>query len=199
MKLPDGFTFDPETHTYAIGGREVPSVTRILEDLGFIDTRWYRPEDAERGTAIHEMTASLDKGLPTKVEDGSLAGYIRSYLRWKEFWNVQIVTTRIEERIYSKRRGYAGTCDRGRLTYDGHKKPLIMDLKTGRPASWHELQLTGYGLAYNEASRYRYERGILVYLNEDGKIAHTVDVSFYSENVMDWLSILRAWHRRQKR
>jgi len=133
----------------------VPSVTQILEAGGLFSSRFMGRAAAERGSRVHALSVELDKGRDVRDWRGDDEfGYLAA---WKGFKSATgCVMVRSEFIVGSAAVGCAGTVDR--LVYlFGH--PYVLDLKTGRPAAWHRLQLAGY--AYCMEKRYR---RIAVYL-----------------------------------
>ena len=61
--------FRAEDHSYHVNGVRLPSVTEILKDVGLIDTTFFAPEHAERGTRVHEATVFWDE---TGMDDDTL-------------------------------------------------------------------------------------------------------------------------------
>ena len=55
------FEFDEMDHIYRIDGQIIPSITQILKSSGIADTRYYTPQTAERGTAVHEACQFYDE------------------------------------------------------------------------------------------------------------------------------------------
>ena len=51
--------FDPATHRYWAGVRELLAVTTVLRDAGLVDGRWYTEVARARGTNLHRATAAL--------------------------------------------------------------------------------------------------------------------------------------------
>ena len=132
--------FSHEGHTYKVDGRVIPSVSQILEDVGLVDTRWFKPEHANRGTIVHELLELIDKGLmdPQDVEE-DFKGYVDAYLLFKEECKVEILE--IEKIVTHKDFQYAGRVDRV-CEIDG--VPAVLDIKTGSKCRWHPVQLAAY-------------------------------------------------------
>jgi len=118
-----------EKHQYYIDGREVPSVTQILDLLSY-DT--YGQIDkgtleyaARRGSDIHEATQDLDLGLPCEV-DGETYPYLSAYCDFtRDYYGIS--HHMIEQAVYDEEFGYCGTIDR--LSRVGSQVWLI-DIKT---------------------------------------------------------------------
>ena len=153
------YTFNPETHEYAINGRRVPSVTEILGDvLGLTywnATQWH----LDRGTAVHLACELHDEG---RLDESTLDEFTGPRLRgWRKFTvESGFRAERIEERMIHAELGYTGKPDRVG-TLDG--KPCIVDIKSGAPAAWHGIQLAGYAMLLDGGSTDR----VGVYLSED--------------------------------
>lgn len=142
---PEAYSFDAETHTYRNAtGREVDSVTTIIGLHWPINRSFYKSANTNRGTDMHELTASLERGdiqivdVPPKYKQAAAA--------WMEF----VKTARwkpiaIEEKFVTAQ--YAGTIDR---IYETSKGLLLCDMKTGAPAKWHEIQLAAYSHAVEQ-------------------------------------------------
>ena len=166
--------FDPETHQYTTpNGTVIPSVTQRITDAGLLGSaaKFYSPESAARGTAIHQACADRDDGLD--VSDflkGEYGGYLTSYIKW--FEAVQPIWTSIETPRYSEKYGTAGTADRVGTFHDG--QPVVCDLKSGGRASWHSVQLAFYDLIHDNLPP-RKRRRIVLYLRANGRMAQSVE------------------------
>ena len=186
-----GLTFDPETHTYRMEGEIIPSVTQILKDVGLIDTTFFSPEHAERGTRIHEATVFWDE---TGMDDDTLPEEWTGYLSaWKKFREeTGFVPSHIEQAFCSDQ-GYAGTVDRIGKT---HKiNPLLLDIKTGPSQPWHRLQLAAYALLVKRELNIPIWDMWGVHLRKDG--IYAVESYKSIEHSADWLAVLRVYHIKQ--
>ena len=184
-------TFDPETHTYRMEGEIIPSVTQILKDVGLIDTTFFAPEHAERGTRIHEATVFWDE---TGMDDDTLPEEWTGYLSaWKKFREeTGFVSSHIEQ-AFCCDEGYAGTVDRIGKT---HKiNPLLLDIKTGPPQPWHRLQLAAYTLMVKRELNIPIWDMWGVHLRKDG--IYAVESYKSIEHSADWLAVLRVYHIKQ--
>ena len=158
-------TFDASTHTYRIGGKTVPSVTQVLDEVGWVDKSWFTPEGTARGTKVHEILAASDHGMEVTF-DAELEGYVRA---WETFRRFITAFGGVEVQMYSKTYGLAGTIDRVRQN-------IITEIKTGAPMWWHVYQLGGYQLLLNENGNPGSYSGECVYLSKDGSFR----VTFYT-------------------
>lgn len=133
--------FDPVAHRYWLGARELPSVTRVLSDVGVIDETWFTPEVAERGTFVHEACELIDLGqLDEATLDDRLLGYVAAYRTFLHY--AAPCWSHIEHQVVDPVRGYAGRLDRAG-SWDGVVRG-VLDLKTGEPQAWVALQLAAY-------------------------------------------------------
>ena len=121
--------FDPDTHTYTLDGRRVPSVTEICAPVtavkyGSVNSALVA-QAARRGSLIHEYCQCIDYGvhLAALDVDPALAGYVRAYLAFLDTYRPD--WSMIEQPVYTE--DYAGTLDRFG-TIQG--RPCIADLKT---------------------------------------------------------------------
>jgi hypothetical protein len=137
-----------------------PSVTEILTSVGLIDTSWFTPESAARGTQVHLACRYLaEDRLDWATLDPRIEPYVRSY---EKFINLSSATVAsVEQSGYCERRKYCGTWD---VVFN-----YVADLKTGQPEKWHRAQLGGYSLLISAPSNVK--RLATIYLQADGSIA----------------------------
>ena len=128
---------------YTVDGVSTPSVTEILEAVGLISSRYYKPGAAERGTAVHKMLEDYDVlGIPGE------GLYFEAYCSFLKRAEPKIIA--IERFVFVEDPRYGGTLDRV-MEIDG--VTYVVDIKTGWPASWHEIQLAAYARAYGAVDR----------------------------------------------
>lgn len=164
--------FDPDTHTYTIDGKIVPSVTDILFPVTGKGLLQVPPAmlqyKAALGTLAHEYCAEIDYGCFDGECEPDVVGYLEGYqafLRdYKPRWEF------IEHPIYSANLGYAGTLDRAGIL-DG--KFTVCDLKTYASMGRAQkialcAQANGYGIALNEEYSVMPEQYIGVLLKPTG-------------------------------
>lgn len=145
-------TFDAETHTYALGGRRVPSVTTVL-DSQLCDWSMVQPDVLEAarifGQHVHEAVALELRGiLDWAALDPALAPYIeglRNFMRKGDF-----VPLASELRMGHALHRYGGTLD---LYGPVCGVSSIIDVKSGavsrtvgpQCAAYAELYRVNYG------------------------------------------------------
>lgn len=128
--------FDPEL------GIEIPNVTRILSQEGFVTYHNKSPILMERGKMLHKLTEQYDRGESFECER-HLIPYIQVYEKFLKKEKVKVLE--VEKLVYNQTYLYAGILDRVIIWND---KVYVVDYKFGQPADWHELQLNAYRLAY---------------------------------------------------
>ena len=117
-----------------------PRVTAILKGAGLIDTSWFTPEMAERGTAVHLACQQLDEGtLNEKVLDDAVRPRLVAYKKFLKELNPRIVA--IEQYVEHKELRYCGHLDRI-VEMGGYGG--ILDIKGPAKAAWHGLQTEAY-------------------------------------------------------
>jgi hypothetical protein len=135
---------DELAHRAFLGDRELVRATTALADVGIIETGFFTEESRLRGQYLHDAIAlyhqdelaeeSLDPVLVPFWE-----GY-RAFLAESEFQPHSV-----EQPVYDDIAGYAGRYD---LFGQFPKLPPtaydLIDVKTGRAASWVKLQTIGY-------------------------------------------------------
>jgi hypothetical protein len=152
-------TLQPLTRTYLTGDRALPGISSRLRLAGLVDETWFAryPNASLRGTAVHSATQFWDEGdLAIDSVDPAIVGYLDA---WKRFvaetgWrNLEPPETMVA----SLTMDYATTIDRvggmGGEWVTGLDVPVnltVLNLKSGRSAPWHAVQLAGEALAYSE-------------------------------------------------
>jgi hypothetical protein len=178
-------TFSPETHTYTIDGRKVPSVTQVLNDLipGFKAGEWY----LNRGQAVHACAALIAQGVAFD-HDPAIDGQVRAVRRF--FAEVKPTVIAVEKQVYSARYQYAGTLD---LLADINGKRLVIDFKASESAAL-PYQLAAYSTAFLLEQPTRYGCGVII--NEDGsyKMTRVFDLRLYQQG---FLALLTAYNIRR--
>lgn len=145
-------TFDAGTHVYRYGGRVVPSVTQVLDQLNdFSDVHPDRLEAARiRGSHVHAMIDLDNRG---ELDEASVD---EAYLPYLEQWRLFLresgfQVTASEMRVFHSKLRYAGTCD----TLIGHNSSWVLDIKTGAVPRTVGAQLAAYQHAMDPKPRRR--------------------------------------------
>lgn len=75
---PVKFNFDHVDHVYTdAAGQKLPHITGMLVDSGVVDDTWFTDDSSDRGTAVHDLTASYDLGA---LDPRTLVSPFRGYL-----------------------------------------------------------------------------------------------------------------------
>lgn len=137
--------FDPVTHRYRLGGRDLISVTQALTEAGLIDARWFNEDAALRGTYVHQAILLDHEGdLEEESLDPVLGPYFKAYRKFRS--ETGFVVEACEERLFDELLGVAGTLDlRGRFGSSPDSRLInIVDIKTGTVPSHVGYQTAGY-------------------------------------------------------
>lgn len=164
--------FNPENHQYSVGNTIFPSITQILKAEGFIDSRWYNEEAMNKGTIVHLILHQFDSGILIEDEvDKQYVPYLESYKAFLS--DTKKILLNSELPMFHEYMGYAGTPDKV-FNYEDIYEMSVVEIKTGQPASWHQLQtaaqeiLVRASYSANENEHIRLKRHAL-YLSNKGK------------------------------
>ena len=146
LETSQRLTFDEDRHEYFLDGKNIPSVTEVLQECGIIDVskfsdlEYYR----ERGKGVHKATELWDKGtLDVDALDGRLKPYLDAYRLFRD--QTGFIPDATEFVGFNEPLRYAGTLDK--MGTIGTAK-AILDLKTNAVYPWTALQLAGYNLIH---------------------------------------------------
>ncbi len=182
-------TFTDDDHRYSDdAGNVYPSVTQVIGDYWPIDRRFYHESGTRRGSDVHAITAMMDNsGLAAEtaaVGDPVLLPYLRAWETYRTEYVGEIEW--IEQSFIVEELGYAGTIDRVVRIGD---RVRVIDIKTGAPEKWHELQQGAYALAA-VLSGMNVSEIASVHLSQAGKykvIPHTLDRAMSAwKALMQW-------------
>lgn len=144
--------FDPATHTYSSEGRHVPGVTTVIAPLEPFEgiPLHIKQQALQRGTLVHKLTEVYDQNLISddmwlEIEEGGLDGYLIAWEAFKRDCVQEILQS--EQKVFSKRYWYAGTCDRVIKIKD---RIAVLEIKTGGLVDAYGLQTAAYKNAINE-------------------------------------------------
>lgn len=147
--------FDRANHEYSVAGEIVPSVTQVINEIGFADFSQV-PADIllaaqQRGTYVHTcLHYFLIRDFDLPDTDPRFRGYVDSaiaYLESADLRGVEHPDTgqpiAVEYRFRDREKGFAGTLDY--LAWDPDGVLVICDFKTGVPSdAAAPLQLAAY-------------------------------------------------------
>jgi hypothetical protein len=136
----ENLVFNPSLHSYTFNGYNVPSVSQILLDMGFVNTQWFTDEGRERGSAVHKAIHVMCRGAHC-FRSPLIDDYMEAFKKFQK--DCDWVPELIEEPMGCS--SYAGTPDQiGRF----HGFPSVLDWKTGSISSVVGLQLVAYEKLY---------------------------------------------------
>ena len=205
----DSLVYDDKEHKYYADGRELISVTTLLNLEGastgmeFVD-EFFR----NRGTFVHLATAYHDRGVLDRIladtsgnpaivafQEGFVAygcqGFLDSWKRYRDSTGIAYTSEHIEVRLADPVYGFAGCLDR---------LPLL-DVKSGAPKLADSFQIGAYyGLCQAnkiDTDYYLSDKARkIVYLNDDGSAPNVASLSVKDTLSFrnDFYAALR-WHR----
>lgn len=167
--------FEPETHTYRVNGRVVPSVTQVISAAGLSEYSMVPRDKLEYacrfGTAVHYGAELADKGILDEQSTEQIVldrvGYWKNFLQVAEEKGWTDGHCFIESRFYSHDAyDFAGTIDRA---YVNGKTAVIIDLKTGSKYAAAAIQTAAYEHLFRaQYNDLRKVKRMAVYLRDDG-------------------------------
>jgi hypothetical protein len=167
-----------ENHVYRVDGRVMSgSVTGIIRAAGLMDTSWFTPYSATRGTAVHKAVEYYEQGdLDESRLDPAIVPYLAGWKMFKAETGYQ--SEQLEQMIFHPIYQFCGTLDQTGAM-DGQS--CIMDIKTGIYQAWWALQTAAYN------SVVKAKRRLSVQLTDQGKYK----VTEYKGKT-DWQKFLAA-------
>ena len=132
--------FDALDHRYYLGHEEIPHITGMLTDTGWIDDAWYTEESRERGQLVHDLSAKYDLGAipdPSAVEcapkyKGYFLGYVKAMRAIKPTWRY------VEQALFNLTDRWGGRPDRVGKLWGAW---AVVEIKTGVAAKATPIQL----------------------------------------------------------
>jgi len=169
--------FEPDTHTYSISGRRVPSVTQVLQAAGLMTWLDRIPPDKlaagqARGTRVHKgveriLLGKFDwGGEADEYESAGELGYLNAVLRWLDESKFKVNRKRVEHRFYNRKHAYAGMLDVEGETGGGEQ--ATVDFKSGGFEASARLQLAAYQFRDPRDGKAAFGRRIVLQLKRDG-------------------------------
>lgn len=164
---------------YRVDGQPRLSVTQILSLSGQIDSAWFTPLAAERGSRVHRWCEQYDRGETPDELPSEWMGYCDAYIQFLHATKPVWATDGIEREVHHHGLQIAGRVDRIAASFFGLR--AIVDLKTGGQSPWHARQLAAYSSMSGGGTRWA------VYLSATGKYTLTrySDVHDYREFLAD--------------
>ncbi len=148
--------FDHQTHAYALDGKQLPGVSRLISEAGLSDMNWVTEAALLRGEYIHRtIELYLKNDLVEETLDPTLLARLNAFRDFERQTGYRVDRTedgkpQCEIRLHHPIYGYAGTFDQ-LGTHDG--AALLLELKSGAPAPWHRIQTALYAMFFNARPR----------------------------------------------
>jgi len=166
-----GLRFVPETHTYSVGAKEIPSVTTIMKRGDVYSDYSQVPEHilkraADIGTGVHEAVESwIKKDTLLTTDDESCNMYLDGFVRFLQ--ENDFVPLYSELKLYDPDLWYAGTVD---LVCRVNGVLSVVDIKTTNKLNEKaiELQLAAYQNLIEISSSDRISDRAVIWLKKNG-------------------------------
>lgn len=137
------FRFDAANHEYwdLVTGAQLPSITQMLLQTGWVDDRWYTDAARNRGTAVHRLCADYDLGaldvaqLRVVIPPVPYLGYLLAHVKAMQILQPEILE--IEQTHVHAVHRYAGRLDR---VLKVHNLVSVLEEKSGQPEAAHAIQ-----------------------------------------------------------
>lgn len=183
--------FEAVPHRYLVRGREIPSVTHVMRELGLGFVGFAPQEALDRGNYVHEASVLIDEdALDWDAVPEKWRGYCESYRR--TLLETRSRPFRAEWRFFHPSFGYAGTLDRVVLR---DARFGLIEIKSGSTRHVH-IQGGGYfeGWRYWNPTR-ELSFGECWRVQEDGSPAHLIPFDL-GEGWADFAAALRVYRRK---
>lgn len=213
--MSEALTFDPTTHRYTLGGRELAGVTTVIGavirkpalevwrgNVGNQAADARRDEAARRGTLVHAMASIYMEDVPDIPlgEEQPDQAQMEAFKAWYESYVAELIAC--ELMVCHEQYLYAGTLD-FLVRLKGDKLPTLVDLKTSASV-WPEMRYQT--AAYREAAAptlremfgsKRCRRGVL-HIAEGAEIARFHEHTRHAEDFQGFLSALYLYRDLQR-
>lgn len=187
--MPD-FIADEEKRIFTLDGVPIPSVTDILDEERFVETKWFTEEGADNGErrhlmAYYEAKNDLDKD---SIDDDDRP-YLYAFQDLLATTGAQPIPELMEKRRVNIVYRYCGRPDLP-VIFNGRKE--VWDLKMSPSVQgWHRLQIGGYIGLFDDIFF-----GRCAYIQANGKFKLSKEV-YGRKDREDFLSILRTYQIRR--
>jgi hypothetical protein len=194
--------FLEDGHKYCVDGKEYPSVTQILNDMGLTDFSAVGADVLARaqafGSAVHKAAELYDKGsLDFSTVDSSIIPYLEGWIKFKKDYDIKIIG--IERQAAHPGYIYAGTIDRIAERAETATR-LIIDIKTSKvkqPSTALQLAAYEHCLLFTELPYSRFNQRMVVYLKDDGSYCAEIFNDVYDFSV--FVGACKVWHWRKNK
>jgi len=192
-------SFDENGHIYRYGGKEIPSVSRILVGEGFINTGWFTDEGRLRGSAVHMHIQHHCMKAGCMAVPKAFHGYMDAWKSFEEQCDWKMLYAEMPLSTYEEPM-FAGTPDQIGMM---NNVPAVIDIKTGKISKSTGLQLAAYEMLINTNSMkkvladefwVRLKR-FTVQLNKDGKYKLTEFKDHNDRYIFNSALAIHYWKR----
>lgn len=161
--------FEEEPHRYLLRGEELPGTTRILGDLGMVDTSWFTEEHRHFGSMRHLVTELDDVGdLHEPSVDPRLLPTLHGWRAWRK--RTGFVPTHVEAWVYSDF-GYATIIDRVGFFEDRPDETVVINLKGPAKIASYGPQLSAEQRAFEERTGVEVAKRLSVHISRAGEVS----------------------------
>jgi hypothetical protein len=171
-------TFDHASHSYTLNGKDVPSVTQVMDAEGLTSFSFADESHRQRGTWVHDIAE-----LVARNWKGNTVEEIIQNSRWSpETTEPSLVPygracalfllesgfrpTVIEQIVGSERLGICGKLDAYGPAADGSN--WLVDVKSGQPYEGAWIQTALYSYCLEETLQLKTDWRVVVQLKPDG-------------------------------
>ena len=158
----NNLTFQQEGHEYYYEGKKVPCVSDIIQHFGISNFSFVNPEVLEAarefGTNVHSTCELHDRNDLAEC-DPLIEPYLDQWIRFKDNEGIDSFDL-IEEPLYSKVWGFAGTPDRVCGDTD-------VEIKTGAKTVANKIQSALYKILIDENCKVKIKNRWVVHLKPD--------------------------------
>ena len=166
------FAFDEANHKYYVDGREIPSVSRVLQFAGVLPNYAAIAQAVvevarDRGNIVHELIHKHHTdGSSLRAVDEKSDGCLRAYEDFLKVTKYEPIYT--EERLYSEVWEYAGTIDSVGWLWS---ERVLIDLKTTSVIHQEavELQTAAYLALHVENHSTPIQKRLVLHLKKNGR------------------------------
>lgn len=189
--IVSGIQFCEETHTYALDGKRLPSVTQVLD---LLDPFYSTPSGIEagiRGTIVHDACQYHDENqLDESAVPEDCTGYLRAWQKFRAECPFEVIATELI--LAHKTHLYGARIDR--IVSRGCL--MVLDIKSGAERAIHKLQLAAYCAAYESWTGNKIKKAACVYVRADG--TYTVRWLDDPNALFDFLAALRVYRWKER-
>jgi hypothetical protein len=207
--LPRGYAFDEVTHAYALGGRCVPSVTRVLDHAGLVSYDMVRKDILDRksnlGTLVHRACEYYDQGDldwsyfdADNPADQDVKGRLQAWASFRA--DTGFAPRLIEERYIAIFNGMSYGLTVDRLGFMRGTEAVVEIKNAASVEPWWAIQLAGYALGVPDVdgsvgprSLFARRRRMVVQLFPDGRYKKYDFTEYQDAEVFSWTLGIAHW------